>query len=43
MVYDKTDLQLDIDWLDGYNIDRKEAKSFIKNIIKDSGGELGRR
>jgi predicted GNAT family acetyltransferase len=40
MTYDKTNLGIDTDWLEGKGLDRKIAKKFIKDTIKSSGGVI---
>ena len=32
--YTEESLRIDVDWLAGYGVDRKEAKKFILNLLK---------
>jgi len=40
VTYNKDDMDIDIDYLAGFNMDKKTAKEFILSIIKQSNGKL---
>ncbi len=40
MSYTKEDLEIDIDWLEGFGMGNRYARHFLKELIENCGGTV---